>query len=177
MELDEETYLKMTFREQPLRQKLREVPVSDYRQFSETNREIVRLASMGLSNKQIARLLDRSEVTVSRTLNSSIGIAELSKLREKRNMESFDFMEEVRSTLLPKCSKTYNEILDKDDISYELKKKTADTIALDICGHRAPTKVETFNEHYVDNMEELRRRGREAMKTLTIDVESVVVNG
>ena len=64
-----------------------------------------------------------------------------------------------------------------DQVSYKLKKETADTVVLDLAGHRAPTKIDTRSMHFtasLEEIEEFKRRGIAAARAagMIVDIES-----
>ena len=78
--------------------------------------------------------------------------------------------------LTKRSLKVYEEILDDPAESRKLKKETADTVALDLAGMRAPTKIDSRSMHMslsVDELNELKRRGFEAAEAAgkIIDIE------
>ena len=130
------------------------------------NHEIIGLKLQGHSNKDIALMLDVTPQTVSNTLNSEMGIEKISKMREKRDEEYIDVSKRT-SELLEKAMKIYEEIFDSPTVSYNLKKAAADTVVMDIGGHRAPTKVQTQNIQTTATLEEIesfKQRGKMAAK-------------
>lgn len=137
------------------------------------NHEIIGLKLQGHSNKDIALMLDVTPQTVSNTLNSEMGIEKISKMREKRDEEYIDVSKRT-SELLEKAMKVYEEIFDSSTVSYNLKKAAADTVVMDIGGHRAPTKVQTQSIQTTATLEEIesfKQRGKMAAKEAGFLVE------
>lgn len=137
------------------------------------NHEIIGLALQGHKNKDIALMLDISPQTVSNTLNSEMGVEKLSSMREKRDEEYIDVSKRT-SELLEKAMKVYEEIFDSSTVSYNLKKAAADTVVMDIGGHRAPTKVQTQSIQTTATLEEIesfKQRGKMAAKEAGFLVE------
>lgn len=140
--------------------------VHDIQQLWQRSHEILGLALQGLSNKDIAKELKVHPGTVSDTINSELGKKKLSELRKERDGEFIDVSKKINE-IAEKALKVYDEILDSETISYDLKKKTADTVLMDIGGHRAPTQIQsqsisttaTFEE-----IEEFKRIGHLAAK-------------
>ena len=126
--------------------------------------EIINLALQGLKQSEIANMLDISPVTVSNSLNSTLGREKLSKMREVRDGEAVKVSEEV-ARLSMKALEVYEEIFDSETISHNLKKSAADTVLMDLAGHRAPTKIDARSVHMTatpKELEEFKRRGIEA---------------
>lgn len=143
------------------------------------NHEILRLAVLGHNNEQIAKILEITKATVSNTLNSDLGRDKLSKLRLRRDRETIDVAKRV-AELLPKAMDTYEKILDGDVKVTTMMKATADTIAMDIGGYRAPTKIQKESAHIhmtAADLEEFKKRGIEAARTAGLITEAEVVDG
>lgn len=134
------------------------------KQLWQRTHEILRLAVLGMKGPEIAKILGITPQTVSNTLNSDLGMQKLSELRKQRDEETIDVVSEIHK-LLPKAIKAYENILDNDQASLALKKETADTLVMDISGHRAPTKVQgQFAHAYIDSpaIKALVERGKAA---------------
>lgn len=147
----------------------------DIKQLWQRSHEILGLALQGMKNTEIAKILNISPVTVSNTLNSSLGREKLAGMREERDEHYVKVSQHVKDLTL-KALDTYHKLFDTPGIEPELKKKTADTITLDIAGMRAPTKVDTRTLHAhatLDEIMDFRRRGIEAAKEagMTIDID------
>jgi len=132
----------------------------DIKQLWQRNHEILRLALIGMKSVEIARVLSIAPVTVSNTINSELGRKKLSLLRKKRDEDIVDVAVEV-TKMLPKALETYEKILDGGEIS-KLQKETADTLVMDIGGHRAPTKIQSESAHLYltpEDIKEFKERG------------------
>jgi predicted transcriptional regulator len=138
----------------------------DIKQLWQRSHEILGLALQGLKQTEIAKVLNISPVTVSNTLNSTLGKEKLSALREGRDEHYVKVSEEIKQLTL-KALKTYHYLFDSANVDAKMKKETADTVTLDIAGMRAPTKVDTRTLHAHATLEEInefKRRGLEAAK-------------
>lgn len=140
--------------------------------------EILRLALAGHKGTDIAKFLGIHPQTVSNTLNSDLGQMKLSEMRLVRDQRTLDVLEEIDSILLPKALKVYNRILSDEapeSLGKEkLQKETADTLVMDIRGHRAATKVQGEHLHAytsVKELEEIKRRGIAAAKASGMCIE------
>lgn len=136
------------------------------KQLWQRNHEILRLAVLGYKSAQIATLLGITPETVSNTLNSDLGMEKLSVLRQERDKKTVDVVEEVNK-LMPKALATYEKILDDEKESAKLKKEVADTVLMDIGGHRAPAKVQGQFAHahlIKEEIDKLKQRGIEAAR-------------
>lgn len=150
----------------------------DIKQLWQHSHEILRLAVLGYKPKVIAEVLGLSTQTVSNTLNSSLGELKLSELRRERDEETLDAIKEVQERLLPKALKTYEELFDDKQVSPTLRKETADTIVMDILGHRAPKEIHGKFAHAHltgQEIEEIKERGRKAARELGQLAEAEVV--
>ena len=146
----------------------------DIKQLWQRNHEILRMALIGMKPKDIAERLDITTQTVSNTLNSELGRQKLSFLRQKRDETVIEISEEV-SRLLPKAIKIYEDIMD-GSVTSKLMKETADTLVMDIAGHRAPTKVQSESAHLhmtPKDLEELKQRGIAAAKASGMVIDLV----
>ena len=131
------------------------------KQLWQRTHEILRLGLLGLKSTDIANMLGISTVTVSGTLNSDLGMQKLSGMRRERDEEAIDVSKGV-AKLYQKAIDTYENLLDDDKAPKTLKKETADTILMEIGGHRSPTKVEGkfAHGHLVrSEVDEIKRRG------------------
>lgn len=140
----------------------------EIKQLWQRSHEIINLSLMGMSNVDIARLVGVSKECVSTTLNSEICRKKLSAMREIKDNKVLEVSQEI-NRLTIKAMKVYDEIFDApvERANYKLKKETADTVALDLAGHRAPTKIDTRSMHLtatVEEIEEFKKRGIEAAR-------------
>ena len=138
----------------------------DIKKLWQRSHEIIGLALQGHSNKVIAELLGLSISTISNTLNSELGKGKLSEMRKERDEDTIKVSEEI-TKLSEKALKVYNDIFDNDTVSHNLKKTTADTVLMDLGGHRSPTKIDSRSVHLTATMEEIesfKQRGIAAAK-------------
>ena len=138
----------------------------DIKQLWQRSHEIVALALSGMKQVDIASILNISPVTVSNTLNCKLGREKLAKLRKERDGEAIDFSKEM-TALVTKAINTYHEIFDSKEVSPNLKKATADTVILDIEGHRAPIRTANITGHFTATPEEIegfKQRGLQAAR-------------
>ena len=145
----------------------------DIKQLWQRNHEILRMTLLGMKPKEIATILGIHKQTVSNTINSELGKRKLSALRKKVDEDAIDMAAEV-NRLLPKCIETHEKILDGDQNVTKMQKETADTVAMDLGGHRAPTKLQTESAHLYmtpKDIEELKKRGIAAAKASGMIVE------
>ena len=138
----------------------------DIKQLWNQNHEILRLSFLGWRNIEIAKRLNISPITVSNTINSTLGQKKLQNMREKRDSEVIGISEKI-ANLAEGAVKVYEEIIKDDEgrVSMSLKKNTADTILKDILGHQAPKKVEgKFAHAHLDSetIETIKQRHKEA---------------
>lgn len=145
----------------------------DIKQLWQRNHEILRMALIGIKGTEIARILNITPATVSSTLNSELGRKKLSGLRKKRDDEIVDVTVEV-TKLLPKALEIYENVLDGQEIT-KLQKETADTLVMDIGGHRAPTKVQSESAHLYltpSDIKEFKERGIAAARAsgMVVDI-------
>jgi hypothetical protein len=96
-------------------------------------------------------------------------------MRKERDAGSVDVAKEV-SELLGPALEVYRTILDKENehASLALRKKTADTVLLELGGFKAPTRNENVNVNLRmgrDDLAELKARGREAARRQGIIID------
>ena len=140
--------------------------VYDIKRLWSRNKEIIQLDSMGYKGTEIARMLNISPVTVSLTLNSTLGKEAQSVLRDERD-EEYQAMRESVMELTWKSLEVYESILDNESESNRLRKEVADTVTLELAGMRAPTKIQSMSAHAVltsDELIEFKKRGVEAAR-------------
>ena len=138
----------------------------DIKQLWQRSHEILGLALQGMKQVEIAKILNISPVTVSNTLNSTLGKEKLSVLRGERDEHYIQVSEEIKKLTI-KALNTYHQLFDNPTIDAKMKKETADTITLDIAGMRAPTKIDSRTLHAhatLEEIEEFKRRGLEAAR-------------
>jgi predicted transcriptional regulator len=147
----------------------------EIKQLWQRSHEIIGLALQGHSQKDIATILKITPLTVSSTLNSELGMKKLSKMREERDGDIIKVSERI-TELQKRAFAVYTEIFDNKDeegtlgagsISMKLRKETADTLTMDLGGHRSPTKIEakTLNvTATTEEIEEFKARGIAAAK-------------
>ena len=136
----------------------------DIKQLWQRSHEILGLSLQGFNNVDIAKTLNISKVCVSQTLNSELGQKKMADLRDKRDGGYVDVAKKI-AELSEKALKTYEEIFDSDTISQNLKKATADTVLMDLGGHRSPTKIDNRSVNVtasLEEIEEFKRIGHKA---------------
>jgi len=143
-------------------------------QLWQRNHEILRLAIVGMKSTQIAEILGIHKQTVSNTINSDLGREKLSLMRKERDEKAIDVVKEV-AKMFPKALAIYNKVLDGEDVT-KMQKDTADTVVMDIGGHRAPAKTQSqggFLHMTPADIDEFKKRGIEAAKIsgLIVDAE------
>lgn len=149
----------------------------DIKALWQRNHEIINLAARGFKGTEIAEILNIHPQTVSNTLNSELGQRKLSELRLGRDEEAKKTCEKIR-VLTDKALSVYHEIFDDDsgESSLKDKKAVADTVALELSGLRAPTRIQNQSVNMTLTREELegfKKRGIEAAREagMIVDVE------
>jgi len=151
---------------EPDRRRSNDRRVYDIKRLWSRNKEILQLDSMGYKGPEIAKILNIDKQTVSNTLNSTLGKEAQLVIRNERDDE-YQAMRESVMELTWKALEVYEEILDSEVESTKLKKETADTIALELAGMRAPTKIQSMTAHAVltsEELDEFKKRGFEAAR-------------
>jgi predicted transcriptional regulator len=147
----------------------------DIKQLWQRNHEIINLSLQGLTNTDIAKILGITREAVSATLNSELGVKKLSEMRKARDENAIELSKEIND-LVEKALDTYHQIFDAptDQCSLKLKKETADTVLLDLAGHRAPTKIDSRSVSVYatpEQISEFKKRGLEAARAAGLLVE------
>lgn len=145
------------------------------------NHEVVNLAARGFKNVEIAEILNIHPQTVSNTLNSELGERKLSELRESRDEEAKKVQEKIR-VLTNKALDVYHQIFDDDsgECSLKDKKAAADTVALELSGLRAPTRVQSqsVSMHLTtEELEAFKQRGMKAAAESGMKISEVETSG
>ena len=146
----------------------------DIKQLWQRSHEILGLALQGIKQVDIARILNITPATVSNTLNSSLGKEKISGMREERDEHYIQLNKEIKALTI-KAMKTYHQIFDAPSTDVKLKKDTADTIALEIAGLRAPTRIDSRHVSYQatkEEIEEFKKRGIEAARESGMLIEA-----
>lgn len=142
----------------------------------DVHHEIKRRIVMGHSNGDIAKAIGCTKETVSTVRNSPIVMAEVEKLREKRDENAVDVASEV-NLLLPNALEIMKRVLDPDntDVPFEYKFRAAEKAIMPGGFCRAPHKIqgEILHGHLtLDDIEEIKERARLAKESgVAIDVE------
>lgn len=139
------------------------------------NHEIVNLAVRGYKGVEIAEILNIHPQTVSNTLNCELGERKLSDMRLERDEETKKISEKIR-ILTKRALDVYHQIFDDESGECNLKDKkaVADTVMLELSGHRAPTKIHSSSVHATltrDELESLKERGLKAVNDSGIVIE------
>jgi len=146
----------------------------DIQQLWQRTHEIIGLTLLGMKEVEVAKALNVHKQTVSNTINSELGKKKLSMMRKERDEDFTKIAEEV-AKLFPLAMETYESILKGEEKS-KLQKETADTVLMDIGGHRAPTKTQTESAHMFltpSDIEEFKKRGKAAAKASGMLVEEI----
>jgi len=138
----------------------------DIKMLWQRNHEILGMFLSGMPMNDIATKLNITPASVSNTVNSQLGEQKLAEMRKERDSEYIDVGKKV-AELAEKALSVYEDILNNDTVSYNLKKATADTLLMDLGGHRAPIKIDSRSVSLSASMEELeefKRLGHAAAK-------------
>ena len=144
----------------------------DIKQLWQRSHEILGLALGGMKQVDIAKVLDISPVTVSNTLNSTLGKEKLAKMRGERDEEYIGINEKVKELTI-RALDVYEELM-KPTIDPKMKKETADTVVLEVAVMRAPTKIESkglYTTATLEEIEQFKERGIEAARDAGLLIE------
>ena len=137
--------------------------------------EILALAVRGMKQTEIAEVLDITPQTVSNTLNSDLGRQKLSILRKNRDEKAVEASERI-DILTQQALAVYGEIFEDESGQVNMmdKKKTADTVVLELSGFRVPVKVQSHSVHSTATLEEIeqfKERGKKAARAAGMIVD------
>ena len=140
----------------------------DVKKLWERHHEILGLALLGTPNKDIAEKLGVTAATVSNCLNGPLGKEKLAEMRGERD-EEYKALNKAVSDLTEKALQVYHGLLEveKGTTPTKLQKETADTVILDLAGHRAPTKIDSRHVSVTataGEIEDFKSRGRAAIE-------------
>lgn len=152
----------------------------DIKQLWQRSHEIISMALLGHKQKDIAEVLGVTAATVSNTLNGPLGKEKLDDMREDRDENAKKVARRI-DELTDKAMKVYDDIFDSDTASLKLKMDAANTVALELAGHRAPTKIDSRHistTATLQELEEFKERGRQAQieSGLTITIPEAEVD-
>lgn len=135
----------------------------DIKQLWQRSHEILALAVRGLKGTDIAELLNITPQTVSNTLNSDLGQRKLSVMRRTRDDAAIEVSDRI-AVLTERALDTYEEIFDDDVATVEQKRKTADTVMLELSGHRVPQRIQSQSFNTVATLEEIEKFKERGLK-------------
>ena len=155
-------------REPDLRRRPEDRKTHNVKQLWQRSHEIVNLSLRGLKQTQIAELLEITPQTVSNILNSDLGMQKLSGMRRTRDEEAVHVSERI-ADLTEKALDVYNKIFDLavPNLVTGQEQKAANTVMLELSGHRAATRIESRSMSTtatLEEIEEFKRRGIAAAK-------------
>lgn len=147
----------------------------DIKSLWQRSHEILALAVRGMKQVEIAEILNISPQTVSNTLNSDLGEQKLSVMRKGRDEKAIETSEKIED-LTERALKVYDKIFDDEGglIPIEMQKKVADTVMLELSGHRAAVKIHSVSTiATLKEIEEFKTRGIQAQRDagMIVDIE------
>ena len=162
------------YRETDLRRS-EERKTHDIKSLWQRSHEIISLALRGLKQTEIADILNIEPQTVSNTLNSELGMQKLSKMREKRDVDAVKVSRRIE-ILTQKALNVYEDIFDNKDerASVDQQRKSADTVMLELSGHRVPVRVDSRHistRATLEEIEDFKKRGIKAARDAGMIVE------
>jgi hypothetical protein len=138
--------------------------------------EILRLKMKGFKNKEIAALVNRTEISVAQIVNDPLARVELAKMHKQRGQMVMEAIDELDS-LTPHAVNVYREVLDSEEAYTNQKLKVAGEV-LDRAGAGKTQRIETRSVSYQlsgTEVQEIRNRAMEK-KRLLAQGEMEVVN-
>lgn len=145
-------------------------------QLWQVNHEIINLSVRGFKHTEIADILNINISTVTRTLNSELGMLKTSEIRLERDQEAKRVSEKIR-VITNKALKVYHEIFDDESGECGLKDKGefAKYFLNDMSGLKAVTKTQNVSAHYTltkDELDDFKSRGTETAQGMGIVIEA-----
>jgi hypothetical protein len=134
----------------------------------------MRLSIGGLKNKEIAKVVGCSHITVCNTLNNPLAMEAMAKINEVADINVADIQKQLRK-LAPDCLRNLEEVLNGTmPVTPELKVRTSQDV-LDRIGASKIQQVHTLNMSGHFTSEDLRDMKKRALDA--IDVESCPPSG
>jgi len=149
----------------------------DPKKLWESNHEILNLKVLGLTNENVAEILNVTPATVSNTVNSTLGKDKLAMMRGSRDADTWDAAKEIAEAS-KECLRFLRDAMGDryEDVegnivqaSVNAKITIAKHILNDLSGLKAPTRLDArvLNTHLsLEEIEELREAGRSATREL-----------
>lgn len=145
--------------------------VYDLAKLQERHREILRLAAMGGTDKDIAARMGVTTVMVRYTRRGALGNKQLIMLRNGRDMAAMDISERIQE-LAPDALRVIEEVVQQgtiDNVPIDRKERiAASNKILDRAGHVPPQKIIGNINHRLltnDHIQEIKDRAREISAT------------
>jgi len=151
----------------------------DIKKLWDRNHEICNLVVLGLDQEKIASVLDVSPVTVSNTVNSTLGQEKIALMRGARDADTWDAAKKIQE--VAKKALTFLELAMDDkvkdiegkplQVAVSTKVNIAKHVLNDLSGLKAPTRIEGKFAHAhltLEDIEELKKRGRKAAAELDV---------
>lgn len=146
--------------------------------------EIIGMVAAGMKHTEVAKVLGITPATVSNAVNSDLGMKRLSELRTERDEKYKDVAERI-ALLTQRALDIYEEVLEAEkdpsdsafnpEVSLSQQLKVADTVMLELSGHRAAQKVHSLTTtSTLKEIEEFKKRGRDAMASANLTIEAEV---
>lgn len=143
---------------------------------------------LGLKEKEIAQQMGVCTVTVSNTINSTLGKEKMAIMRGARDADTIDVAKRMQE-IIPKALAVYEKILTEEaekgkpangGASIALQKQTADMVLREFSGLAVPKKLLVGHAAITPEfLKELKEQGIQAAREcgLVHDIEVEVVNG
>ncbi len=130
------------------------------------NHEILNLDSVGMKGTHIAKALGVSKVTVSNTLNSSVGKEKMRIMRGAADGTALKVQDRIQG-MTEKALDVLEKILDNEDerASLSLRRNVARDVLIELGGHGAPKKLDVRSATTVitpEFLDELKQQGKRA---------------
>lgn len=151
----------------------------DIKKLWDRNHEICNLVVIGMNQEDVAKTLGVSPVTVSNTVNSSLGQEKIALMRGARDADTWDAAKKIQE--VAKKSLTFLELALDDkvrdlegqplQVAVSTKVNIAKHVLNDLSGLKAPTRIEGKFAHAhltTEDIEELKARGRKAAAEIDV---------
>lgn len=132
----------------------------EIKQLWDRSKEILCKAAIGMKQVDIAKEMNITSATVSSTINSQLGRDYIKEIRDSRE-EMYKKQKERISDLADSALSFYENVFSRNG-ELKLKKEIAETVLLELSGHRVPTKTQSASMSIHANLAqiaEFKKRG------------------
>jgi hypothetical protein len=148
----------------------------ELKKLRDLNKEIIRLAVTGMKQKEIAKVVGCTEMTVANTLASGVARQQLENMRAARDVQAIDIGARIQE-LAAEAIEVMGELLMSPSTRDNVRKDIAVDL-LDRAGHSPVRRLETRQTITQSELDEVKKRALEVgrMSGLVRDADFVTVD-